>query len=1422
MVRVGCERCGDDERSCAAGNGRFDIDSGVRASFGLGRGPSGNSAGRVLLFADEPGEMEANPRMLEVAALPGLLEIVRDSDGAVRQIVAPSCFVDVSGGTGRFEIRFYLPDEKGEKDGLFHEVDPEATPFAAWRVENSGTSDVLNVTEFRKGELKYVNRYSWDYDLSLYRGCGMPAKTERQEIDGLERKAYQSVEVFHPVDPELPGSGKPTRIERPDGRVETFSYEWGTYKTGGLWGLDEWGYDFAPGPLPDNSDVRTTVVEGTMDSPNGAPKKTMHRISISNRTGDVLAEKKEFCSSALEPPSYIYASHMKKECDEYGRPVKVRDHDGSQRQIEWGCCFKDGETDEAGTVWKYVRDSLGRVVAKTLEGGLYPTRYDRVSAYMLDGSGRVLRERVDAGSLRRTSHFYYDMAGRIEKRIDPDGLITRFEYSDDGLTTSVMSPGGERLTVERYADGRPKSVVGAGETDRRYGYGAYDDGTRRVRVRYGTQDAPMWRELVFDMAGRLASVRKPAFGADGEVHATDLEYDRLGRLSAIRPSGAAPFLMEYDDLGRLEASGLDMDFETSPGLDPKSMDQIESRSFTYHQLDGFFEIEEARVLRQANDSGGDAPTIERKRVQGLGYDGLVRHRILADEFGMETVEKTFARPSAKTFEWTAERPGSESPERLVYKNGLLETYEDGVGNAFVYGRDALGRPTSLTDPRTGTWTFRYDEDHRIQRVEDPEGNCESYEYHSSTTGRLAAKIDLLGNAVRYACDERGRLNRIWGEGAEPVEYEYDDLDRPVEIRTFRNGSGWDSETWPEDETGPADVVLLRYDPATGLLVSKEYPDGTKVGYSYTPGGLPSKRILQRSDGSGPLTTTWHRDEKTGEVVLVEYSDDTPGVEIAYDRAGRVETVADATGFRAFAYSDYRSHLLSETLSGLCERTIWRDREWSGDKRGFYKGFRLDDRFETKYGYDKYARPNSVRFEIAASDGSTLADTFDYAYLENSNLIAEMVSTGGLKTSTTWHGRADAVSGIENTFGGKTISKYDCERDALRRIVGIGKSGLAETSAMFRKLAEAERRNTVWATSLPSHSGEADEIPPEQRQYSYDNAGNRVESVEGEDADLAVTSVYETNALDQYERVTEDDGTAARTFELSHDPDGNLALTADGPWRVRCEYDAENRLKSAAPESPAENDVKVEFLYDWLHRRTRKTVSRMVSGSWRVESDRIFVYDGDNAIEEITEKRNEGEPVEPASRYYVRDPRRRRRHRRAARHGRSRVVPAVLSLIRRQRKHGPVDLRQGRNSRPLRIRPLRKRRVPVRPHGRHQSVPLFHQVLRRRNRLRILGKTVLRPVLRSLHQPRPRRRRRRTEPLRLRPKRSGQPGRSQRGIRHPGSHPRDLVGHRTRPVRLRCLRYRKHPAGSLRERQGSSRCRRPVCGRRDPAGKLRMA
>lgn len=96
-------------------------------------------------------------------------------------------------------------------------------------------------------------------------------------------------------------------------------------------------------------------------------------------------------------------------------------------------------------------------------------------------------------------------------------------------------------------------------------------------------------------------------------------------------------------------------------------------------------------------------------------------------------------------------------------------------------------------------------------------------------------------------------------------------------------------------------------------------------------------------------------------------------------------------------------------------------------------------------------------------------------------------------------------------------------------------------------------------------------------YVYDNMGNRITGREG----TADSSVYASNELNQYVSIIEGTQTP---FLPEYDLEGNQTKvkTATGEWSVT--YNAFNQAIEFV-----QGEMRIECLYDYLHRRVEKSV-----------------------------------------------------------------------------------------------------------------------------------------------------------------------------------------------------------------------------------------
>ncbi len=609
----------------------------------------------------------------------------------------------------------------------------------------------------------------------------------------------------------------------------------------------------------------------------------------------------------------------------------------------------------------------------------------------------------------------------------------------------------------------------------------------------------------------------------------------------------------------------------------------------------------------------NAPTVvstQRTQVTGLEDEGIVARTESIDIHGNKTVSTTTIDRTNKNQTQTIDYPDSDTNAESVNVNGLLVSSISKTGLTYTYEYDGLGRRTGVKDPRTGIVITHYNANHRVDYVQDAAGHKTSFSY-DLTTGQKTSETNADNKTTYYAYNDRGQVNQTWGDAVYPVRYGYDDYGRMNEMHTYRTGTAWSSDTWPTGED--ADVTTWTYDPSTGLLSAKTDDQNNTVTYTYDEAVRLETRTWARKDAnSDPIVTTYVYDDNTGELVGINYSsEDTQDIGFVYDRLGRQKTVTDAAGTRNFGYND-NLQLETETITGLYgeDKVITRTYADTG-LIGRNAGFTLENDYTMTYGFD-----GKGRFATAGWSISGQSDTATYTYATNSDLLAGYSTISGQIVSYTYEDNRNLKTSVENAFNTAVVSNYTYQYDSLGRRKNVVNTGQAFAQDAFNvynynprsELTGSDRYLGTDVTDLSTP------VEPDKRLYAYDPIGNRQTATEGTDPEIS----YTANSLNQYETVG--------GSSLTYDKDGNLkdipaavipaqaGIQSASGWNLT--WNAENRLVSVAPQTPASGDTKVEFLYDYRGRRVSKSVSEFNGTDWTQTSTTLYVYDGWNLIQEL--------------------------------------------------------------------------------------------------------------------------------------------------------------------------------------------------------------
>lgn len=1039
-------------------------------------------------------------------------------------------------GRKSLELRTWL--DAGCSNGIPSSNEVSATYYRYESVDPRDTPSI-RVTEPRTVEkivMGHVVERTWHAYYT--ESNGLVSVTEKAvSPDGSYGDTENQRNVTVAFDGDDRYKGLPIRLEKADGTMETYSYEEGSYSPsiGTLGTFTE---------SPGGPFLQQAVVYGTLSAPAGIVGKTRKVIRVLDQFQNVHQEVVYLLTDA----GYELADWTVREYDDLDRETAAYFQNGLSKHMAWEtCCNQSMEAGTDGTIVHNVYDTEGRVVQKIVEGaegGIYPAQPDRVTTYARDGVGNVLTETASAGGLSLVVSNEYDLAGRLVSTVDAAGLVTTYSYQDGGRITTVTRPGGATEMTEKYLDGRIKSVTGTGVTPRFYECGVNADGSQWTKVYTGSSNSPAWEKTVTDMLGRTVRIEKPAFGGS-QSFVSEFQYNPQGQLIRAQETGSRDLLNEYDELGSLVRSGVDVDGDGS--LDLASMDRIRGTETQYMQISNVWWQETKQMVYPVDNSGSIVTTaVQRTMIGGFGCGCQAQEKVSTDVAGNQTVSTVSIDRENKTTTRTILYADSTNAAVEITVNDLVQSSrtKTGVETTFLY--DALGRRVHVESSggsRSVATVTHYNDQGLMDYAEDAAGNRTSYTYDSDT-GRRIAVTDALSNTVYTAYDLQGRVTNTAG-ATYPVAYAYDVLGRTIQMKTWR------------DENGSPDVTAWQYDEATGLLTNKLYADGNGVAYTYDAAG----RLASRTWARGVITD--YEYDLLGQLTGIDYSDATPDVTFAYDRLGRQVTITDALGTRTNIYDSVTLALKEEQLAdGTAVARAY-------DPLGRPTGISLGTDYSVTYGYD-----NIGRFSFISSSVQSASSAVAYSYVPDSDLLAGYTLTPGgsaspLTVSRSYEQHRNLISALTNAWDGTPVSAFDYAYDAIGR--------------RTRRVDSAYVTN-VFGYNIQSELTEA-LMGTNEYGYAYDPVGNR----EWSQVNLK-TNDYIANELNQYLSVS----SITSVVSLSYDPDGNL--TNDGARAYI--WDAENRLILVEWGTNV-----VENAYDYMSRRVEKIANgaarRFVYDGWNL-------------------------------------------------------------------------------------------------------------------------------------------------------------------------------------------------------------------------------
>ena len=853
--------------------------------------------------------------------------------------------------------------------------------------------------------------------------------------------------------------------------------------------------------------------------------------------------------------------------------------DGTSETNAYSCCR---------LLWR--RDREGRRVLRSARTGtdsLYYAEEDvwrarisedgrfRIVQHFFDGLGRETNTVTYAGSnegeavdpvvpaswqhpIVRTTEYIDEWSCRESFTTDERGaFIDQWEYATENAVENYS-----QTTADERTFGESRTTYRGGKTET---YRWWDDKWTRQTA-----------STSYEVNGFRVDTMVTESSDCGTVTNSVVTYDPLGRIvSQATPLGTTHFTYEgatarmlseaftAGDLTRVSSYLYDESGEEL-GLVLNGVANCSEIAYE-EESNAWWKVTRESVVADEGTSASAATnsfTVTREQLTGLGV-GL-RSRVITDVMNGE--KSSVAVTYNPTTGYTTETRTSSVASPVITRSYCgVETSRTTDGETSYFWCDAFSRNTYTERDDALTWhpvsEKEYDDVGDLVSLsvyKDFYWDFDTEYYEYDQLGNRVLTVRANGEEMISEYDPAGNL--LSEDGATyPVRFAYDSQNRRVSMRTNREGDDWDVTQWAVD-------------PLTGLYTGKDRADGTRVGYSYTPDGLPESTV--RSNGH------WVRNvyDANRQVVGIE-TDDSDDVTIGRDIFGR-EVSAQSAG-ASYAYQSAVGGVVTNetaTLSGTSHR-IRREIDMSGRIVGFGIA-------------DGYLQQTIVYRDDGRIEAVSNADVVvTYAYAEDGrNLGYVLTASNGtmfVRTLVRDEFRRDLVIDVSNTFGPHYAYTYDLLQRPLSRNFDY-----------FRYNSHGE---VVTAEVGLTHEA-----------YAYDNIGNATSFVLS-----STTNTYVANAVNEYVGME----SGGEQLVTAYDQDGNL--TQCGEWSYT--YDAHNRLVTASSNGL----LVASNFYDYKGRRVRMVtpdaVSTFVYDGWNLvlqlvehdgTTDRIEYYWGKDISESL--------------------------------------------------------------------------------------------------------------------------------------------------------------------------------------------------------------
>ena len=659
-------------------------------------------------------------------------------------------------------------------------------------------------------------------------------------------------------------------------------------------------------------------------------------------------------------------------------------------------------TDPKGriTTFKYDDNQMDLVEVKQVTG---VSTTVTLAGIGYDTAHLPLHETNVAGQV---TEYGYNTFGQLLHITNALGHILDLDYeSASGFLNSVSMPG--KGTLASFSPDSFKRVGSVTDAENSTAVYQYDNLDRLLSITYPDSTTKEWK---YSLAGTVANnpaLLDPVLIKDRQGHYTKLEYDRLGRLLAVRDALGQTSLFDYcscgrlssmtDALGRITTWVRDLQGRVQKKIYPDNSTvtyvQEQNTSRLHSQTDALGQIttytyELDDNLKTVDYSNTQIPTA------GLVYNYDTKfNRITSFQDGTGTTTYGY-EPIADPPTLNAGRltsvtaPGSIVTSFSYDELGRRYTQTvDGVSE--TAGFDALGRIDHVTNP-LGVFNYGYvGNTFKLDHMDLGTQRRVDWAYETGTTSnkRLQSIINRTASGIvsqfDYTYDAEGNV-RTWtqsvdGGSGKQFAFDYDDLNQLLNATLTSSATKLKEFNYRYDAMGNRSKEHSFIENGDTDLVS-----------TYTSAFGNSNDLEKRSGGTGILVTGTIGTSATVGTVKI---DGAPATMTGNGYQGRA--------FVSQAQNSYTVEAI-DTATGRKQKTV-------------FKKDNLTKKTQKTFGYDANG---NLLWDL---EGTKL-NTYEWDAVGNLVAIKHRVdATPGPRTEFKYDGFGRRVRAIEKDASGNTLS-----------------------------------------------------------------------------------------------------------------------------------------------------------------------------------------------------------------------------------------------------------------------------------------------------------------------------------------------------------------------------------------------------------------